>query len=141
MASDHNNQSELESFYLAASYVVDDGGVRFTIRFGDDNEELQHLLSSRGAGTWAFLTAYNPRSQPLPAEQNEARQLELTKLLDQQNYRYLRGRGEGDDWQEPSLFILDIDRGSAVAIGKQFEQNAILWARRGNAPELVWCVE
>ena len=134
---------EQNDAYYATSYVIDDGTVKFAIHLGGATEPLQEFLRDRRVAKWAFLTAWNPLSQPLSATENESRQIELIKMLDEQNYPYLRGFGVGDDpaWEpEQSLFILDISRDDAIGLARRFEQNAILWGEIGGEPELVWCV-
>jgi hypothetical protein len=135
------NRAELETFYRQTDYVVDDGDAAFTIRLDRDNAELNNWLREHQVGSWAFLTAYNPRSEALSQEQNDARQSELITVLEEQNYRNYQGRGVGDDWEEPSLFICEITREAAINIGKRFEQNAILWGEMNKEPELIWCVD
>ncbi len=133
---------DLEKVYRETSYIVDDGGVKLTIRMGGPNLELAELMRERNADTWAFLTAHNPRSQPLTDPENVARQADLLTVLDRQGYSYLQGRGVGDDpaWEpEPSIFILEISREHAITLGRQFDQNAILWGQKGSEPELIWC--
>ncbi len=140
MASNEQHRRELELVYRRTRYVVDDGDVQFTILIDSDNPGLSPLLADRGIATWAFLTAYNPYSSPLSAVENVARQAALAGLLDREKYLYYYGLGVGDDWEEPSFFILDITRIAAINIGKQFEQNAILWGTAAEPPELIWCV-
>ena len=135
------DRRQLEIFYRAAAYQAEDAGVDFDIRFDSDNAELQRFLSERRASCWAFLTAYNPYSEPLPESENELRQTALANLLDQEKYSYLKGCGRGDDWSEPSFLILDIPRDKAISIGKRFQQNAILWGSIGQGAELIWCVD
>ncbi len=38
---------------------------------------------------------------------------------------------------EASFLILDIDKNTASDIGKQFEQNAIVWCTSDAVPELI----
>ncbi len=136
-----NPAPDLESLYRQADYVVDDAGVKFTIRLdGDDNADLQALLHGRNAATWAFLTAFNPNSLPATAEENAAAQAALIRIIEERGYGYLHGYGTGEDWDpEASLFILDIPRNEALKLGRQFHQSAILWSEIGWEPNLVWC--
>ncbi|CAN5398830.1 hypothetical protein BH10ACI2_BH10ACI2_17150 [soil metagenome] len=133
---------ELYEAYLETSYVVHDDGVDLTIRVHKKNIQLNDLLKQEGVSSWAFLTAYNPFSTPLTEPENLDRQAKLIQHLESRGLRYLRGFGKGDDpsWEpEPSLFILDIGRNDAIAIGRQFDQNAILWGEIEGFPELIWC--
>lgn len=131
---------DLELLYRQANYVVDDVNVRLTIRLGGPNEALERFLVERGVSNWAFLTAYNPQSQPLSDQENAGRQAQLVRSLDAQGFKYLKGYGTGEDWDpEPSLFVLEIGRDTAIGVGRQFGQHAILWGEAGGEPELVWC--
>lgn len=131
---------DLETLYRRAVYVVDDGEVKFTIRLGQENPELSEYLATLQVSTWAFMTAYNPHSQPASPEQNTARQTELIRLIDQQGYKYFKGYGTGNNWpREASIFILDIPRKEAVTLAQQFHQSAILWGEADHFPQLVWC--
>jgi hypothetical protein len=132
--------SDLEEMYRQARYVVKDGDVRFTIRLGQANGELDEFLDVRNAASWAFLTAYNPFSQPASDEQNEVRQTELIDVIGEMGFEFLSGYGTGDGWEpEASLFVLGIPRETAVSLATKFEQHAILFGDAGGEAELVWC--
>ena len=136
------SHSDLAEMYLATDYVVDDLPASFTIKLGEANDQLNDFLDRGVISSWAFLTAWNPRSTPLNADENYARQHELLKFLRSNSYHFLHGRGVGTDpaWEpEESLFIIDIERSAAIEIGRQFDQNAILWGVNGREPELIWC--
>lgn len=128
---------EWNASYLNARYFVT-GEIEF--RIGLQNETLDGLLRQSKAATWAFVTAFNPRSEQLTEQENAERNAALQKILEENNFRFLAGRGEGAGWQpEASFFILDIDRAAAIRLGKQFEQNAVVTGQIGKSPELVWC--
>src|SRR5687767_9994874 len=131
---------QLELLYREARYVVEDGNVKLIIRLGDQNAPLNEFLREQGVDTWAFMTAYNPRSTPLTDAENEARQANLIAQLEDAGYTFLEGYGTGDDWDpEPSLFVLDISRRKAVSIAAEHGQHAILWGQADGPAELVWC--
>ena len=131
---------DLELLYRQARYVVEDGDVKVTIRLDDDNAALNAFLHERGAETWAFMTAFNPRSTPLTETENQARQSKLIAQLTEAGYTFLEGYGTGDDWDpEPSLFVLGISRDKAVSIAAGYGQHAILWGQADGRAELVWC--
>ncbi len=133
------DHSDLAAAYAEAWYVVEDGA-DVTIRVGEESEALDKLLESNGASTWAFLTAYNPQSQPLPEDENLKHQAELIEQIEKHRHKYFRGYGAGEGWDpEPSIFILDIPRESAIELGRRFGQHAILWGSVNEPPELVWC--
>lgn len=79
-----------------------------------------------GSGCWAFLTAWNPFSQPHPRAQNHAAQHALLAALrGLPATRVLRPAiGVGEDWREPSLFVVGPSLAETDALAQQFQQNA-----------------
>lgn len=134
-------RASLEAAYRATSYEVDGPHARFTIRVGEISREADALAADHHAGTWAYITAYNPGSVPASAEQNGARQRELEQAVVQAGYRFFRGEGKGNDgaWPaEPSLLILAVAEEEAAALARRFGQAAFVFAERGTAARLVW---
>jgi hypothetical protein len=130
---------ELDHLYRHADYIIDEADVKLTIRLDRPNPKLHKMLRETNIGTWAFLTAYNPNSQPASPEQNTANQAELIRTVERHGHRYLNAYGTGDGWEpEDSLFVCDIDRETAISLGKKFGQSAILWGQIDSEPELVW---
>ena len=131
---------DLEKLYRHADYVIDDAGLKLTIRLDRPNPDLKELLDAKDIGTWAFLTAYNPHSQPASNEQNAASQAELIRTIESHGHRYFRGYGTGEDWDpEDSIFVCNITRENAITLAQKFAQSAILWGQKDHEPELVWC--
>jgi hypothetical protein len=135
--------ARLEAAYRAAVYVVSAAAdwPEVVIRCGANSDELDGLLTQQGVDEWAFITACNPRSELLPAAENEARMAKLRAALRDRKYRWLKGRGEdrAGDWpDEPSLLVLGIPEPDAVALAAQFNQHAILVGRRGDPARLAW---
>jgi hypothetical protein len=133
--------NELETTYRSARYIVHDGDLSFTITVGAENTGLQRFLLGNGISEWAFMTAYNPLSQPLPEAENKIRQEKLRSRLREAGYSFVEGYGTGDNWEpEASLFVLDIPRDAAVSIAREFGQHAILFGTATSPAELVWCI-
>ena len=108
------------------------------IRIGEHFEHLDELLLEHNAKSWAFITPYNPESQILSDQENEAR-FELLKE-EVKDYTVFEGEGVGADvsWPaEKSLLILGIDRSEAERIGKHFKQNAIVFGAILGLAELI----
>jgi hypothetical protein len=74
-----------------------------------------------------LLTAYNPRGEDLPPEENERRLAELDSYLRAGLMAAVRSVGASDDrsWMEPGFALLDLDEAEALAIARRFEQAAI----------------
>jgi hypothetical protein len=126
-------RSELETVYLNTDYVVHEPAGRITIRIGE--------VAAVAAAHWAFITACNPRSQPLSAAENAARTEALVQCLRDAGYRFLPGEGIGraGAWPpEPSVLILDITEAAAVALAARFEQAAIVIGALGQPAQLRW---
>lgn len=133
---------DFEAAYLQTNYTVRDGNNQITIRIGEINPALYELLERYGVENWAFVTAYNPYSNSLSAEENENRQAKLLTRLKESSFRFLNGYGEAEnkDWlPAKSVLIFNIDRETALSLGREFEQNAIVIGQIGSKPELVWC--
>jgi hypothetical protein len=138
---DEAKSSELDQLYRTTDYVVRRDGEDIVIRIGEHSPAVDELLTE-GPRSWAFLTAWNPYSRELTAEENARRQNELIKELNENDLRFLHGAGQDREGRWPpeqSLLIFGIDLDSAVRLAKKFEQNAIVFGRHGEPAELVWC--
>lgn len=105
------------------------------------NPPLDEYLTEHN--TWAYITAWNPDSQPLTTEENVQRNQQLEQALQAQNFTYYHGEGVPDngDWTpEASFWILGINRKEAIALGKKWKQRAIVWGRRKGVAELLPCL-
>ena len=129
-----NEHGKLEAAYCATDYRVDDApGGPFVIRIGDVCAEVED--------DWAFVTACNPRSERLSDAENARRMSELEATVREGGWQYFHGHGVGLDakWPaEPSLLLVGIQWGDAVALGKQFGQNAVVVGSAGRPARLVW---
>ena len=135
--------SGLEAAYRATTFGVETDSGAIYIRIGIANRLLDCLLAERKANTWVYVTAHNPGSRPLPAQENEERHSRLIRYIAAHGYVSLPGRGVGDrgDWPaEESLLVLDVTEQQAVALGAEFGQNAVVFGRKGGASQLLWCL-
>ncbi|MCA2997680.1 MAG: DUF3293 domain-containing protein [Rhodocyclaceae bacterium] len=111
----------------------------FTLQIGVESKELRELHRLHG-GTSAFLTACNPYSQQLSEAENIARQENLRADLVAEGCVVIDGVGQhpSNGWPgEPSFLALNISFSLARALGKKYEQNAILLNLAAGKPELV----
>jgi hypothetical protein len=134
---------ELVEAYLRTEYRVDDPPQAFVLRVNEASAPLRACHDAFGVECSAFITAWNPRSQAVPLHENEAAMARLRQRLAAMELRCLRGEGvdPAGDWPgEPSLLVLGLDRGAAVSLGAQFEQNAVVCAGADGIPRLVLCV-
>ena len=129
---------ELRAAYEKAHYVVF-GEPELVLRIGEPNPDLDELLDAEGAPTAAFITAANPRGKRRGAWENEIANAALVKSQNEAGFRCFEGEGRAPDrkWVERSVLVVGVPRADAVIVGRAFEQNAIVFAERGRAPELV----
>jgi hypothetical protein len=138
-------RSELQKWraYASTDYCVVGGGRRpVCFRIGGRSAQLDALLDRFGSRSWAFMTAWNPSSQPMARDENDRRQTRLVSELTAAGYRCLLGEGRNADasWPpEESVFVLDIGAAAARAIGHRYGQLAIVAGRRGVSSRLVAC--
>lgn len=99
-------------------------------------------MRQRALKSWAFITACNPRSEPLAPEENHLRQADLRDYLLSLGYSIFPGRGIAEEpgWPpEKSFLILGISREAAVRLGTMLEQIAIVAGEHGAVADLVCC--
>ena len=128
-------RAELLKAYRATSYRADLDGRTVDLRIGAPVADPD--LSSQA---WAFLSAANPGSRPLPSGENLKRHQDLLETCRERGLIAYPGQGipESDDWEaEISLLVTGIGREEAVAIGRDFGQVAIVYGEIGSVVELV----
>ncbi len=131
----------LTEAYIHTTYRVFIADKTIDIRIGAVNPVLESLLQAHQVRTWAFVTASNPRSQELSRESNAERNDAMKQSLREAGWRYLEALGVPDrqDWpREHSVLIPGIGRDEAMALGRRWEQNAIVFGQAGEPPEIVW---
>ena len=125
--------------YKSADYLVD-APPSFILKIGIHSPELESIYKKSYKHTAAFITAFNPYSKELSAQENKDRNLKLEELIQSLGFDYIHGEGKcGDgDWDgEKSFLIFGISESQASEIGKEFEQNAIVWCDKDAIPQLV----
>ena len=133
-----NIDQQLLDAYRNTIYQVSD--LSLQIKIGERNRALEKILKKHGVASWAFISAWNPASKPLPEQENAARHQKLVAVAAANRWQYWEGRGIGADtsWQpELSLLILGISKATALELGQQFGQNAIVFGESRRAPELL----
>jgi hypothetical protein len=137
-------EKSLIRIYEHTKFVVFAPPEEVVMRVGTRSEKLDSLMLKSAVTTCAFVTAWNPGSKRLPKVVNELRQRDLLAEAQKRNYVFLEGKGIGPDgsWEpEASILILGISREIATDLGRQFGQNAIVFANRKEPVELVLCAE
>jgi len=112
----------------------------FIMRIGEPCPALASLHASLGVACSAFVTACNPHSQRLSPAENTARQEELAGWLKTRDMPSLRGWGAHPDgnWPaEASFLVPGLALETACELGRNFEQNAVVWTDSSSIPELI----
>ncbi|HUY32625.1 MAG TPA: DUF3293 domain-containing protein [Pirellulales bacterium] len=131
---------ELSEAYRRTTYYADTPRGRLAIHIGQFDAELDRLLADHGCRAWAYLTAHNPRSQRLSADENQRRQARLERELRAGGWICFSGEGVGarGDWPpEISTLVLGVDEATATRLGEVFEQNAIVVGQFGKPAALA----
>lgn len=125
--------------YEQTEYRVQ-GSIPAVLQVGVRSAPLARLHQLHRCACSAFITACNPLGTPVDAAVNAQRQAALAAELLQQRYVAIPGIGRhptGDWPPEPSYLVLGLTRTAAQQLGRQFEQNAIVWADADAIPELI----
>jgi len=123
--------ADLVASYRAADYQAGSGPAAVTLRIDQYSESLAQLLAASGRQCAAFITACNPGSQPQSPETNRAAHALLREELSRHTDQIIEGTGSDPSgaWPpEPSLLALGVKLDVAEALGRQFRQNAVVWA-------------
>ncbi len=133
-------ETYLETSYWTELIRMDEQGANLKIGHALP-ESLELQVEEYQIKRFAFLTAWNPGSQPLDQWHNRWRNLNLELELHAHCRLLRRGLGVGTDsnWTpEESFLAVDIPLEKAVEIGREFGQNAIIAWQKGGVPELWW---
>jgi hypothetical protein len=125
--------------YREAQYLVT-GEQPFTLRIGTHSAALASVHAARRVTGSTFITACNPHGVRLDSAANSQRHAALTAELEECGYATLAGWGADPTghWPaEPSFLVLGIGLDAARTLGRQFEQNAIVWSAADATPQLV----
>lgn len=130
------NQDLLQA-YANALYRID--GI-LDFRIGEHNKQLEQLHAARGAAHSHFITAFNPASRRLPAEENAARHDELGKRLDALGVAKVAAAGLDPSGQwppEPGYLVFDLALDVVLSLGRRYGQNAVVSIGTDAVPRLV----
>lgn len=126
--------------YLATDYRVrlPQGGVA-SLRIGAPPPSA--LLQLTKGAPWAVLTAWNPRSQPMPRAWNRrAQRLLLADLRAHPDICAIRAAvGAGaNGWRESSLLVIGADAASLRMLCLRHDQHAFVAGEGDTPPRLCW---
>ncbi|MEQ8710237.1 MAG: DUF3293 domain-containing protein [Rhodospirillales bacterium] len=128
----------LEAYAQTEFHVFSDPPL--VLRIGARNNAMQDLFARTGSSSAAFVTAWNPYSEPRTEAENIRAQDQLMREVHDAGYSHVPGEGRDPSglWPgEASLLISGISRPEAEALGQRYGQNAIVWVGSELVPELV----
>ncbi|WP_342315263.1 DUF3293 domain-containing protein [Lysobacter sp. FW306-1B-D06B] len=127
--------AELATAYAAAEYVVVLDGDSLPLRVGEPALDLEAYAP---APSYAFITAWNPASQPRSDTANEAADALLVAQLD--GLRVIRHAAWAQDltgeWREPGWLVVGLDDDTLLRLALEFGQAAVLHWRAGEPVRL-----
>jgi hypothetical protein len=115
----------------------------FVLHVDKYSAALSQLFAAFGHRCAAFITACNPLSMPHGHEENLAA---CARLRDRLMHYCARPEeiidGESSDsigtWPgEKSFLVLGLDLETAIRLGREFRQNALVWADEDAIPRLI----
>ena len=131
--------AELIQAFTETDYIVHHEQP-FTMNIGKPSRALKALMAQHNALSAAYITAWNPFSQNLPAKENQTRQDELKANLKKRGLICIDGIGKhpSNNWPgEVSVLVLGLDLEAAKSLARHDEQHAFVWAAGDGVPELV----
>jgi hypothetical protein len=131
--------AELIQAYRATDYLVL-GQERFSLRIGRYSRELANLYRLYSVDSAQYLTAWNPWSQRASDVENKLAHAALVAEVEKRSLVYLPGEGidMSGVWPgEISLLILGGSLEAGKALGRQYHQNAFVWASADATLQLV----
>lgn len=132
-----------EAVYRKAEYQVMLPAAALTFQIGRYDEQAERLLRAETElqREWFIITPCNPRSELAREALNLFYFNELRYQLEASSSRWFkaRNRDPGGEWpDEPGFLVIDAERPWIMDLGRRFHQNALVAAKLGEAPRLLW---
>lgn len=126
---------ELAQAYAAAEYRVVHGGEELRLQVGQPAARLEALSA---ASHHAFVTAWNPASDPRPEDANVAADDRLVARIDSMGLERHAAWAQAPDgrWREPGWVLCDAGTEAAIALGREHGQAGVLAWKRGEPVQL-----
>jgi hypothetical protein len=136
-------KSRWESVYRKTEYKVMLDATTITLRIGQFDAEAERLLRlhTNMQREWYIITPCNPRSELARSELNLFYFNELRYEVETRagNWFQALNCDPSAEWpDEPGFLLADADRVWVMDLGERFYQNALVTAKIGEAPRLLW---
>ena len=125
--------------YKETDYRID-GPMPFVMRIGTECRPLRDLLEKSKADCACFITACNPFSEDVGDLANAERQEKLATALRLRSLAFREGVGRHPDGHcpaEPSFLVIGLSLEAAKTLGRECDQNAIVWSGADAVPQLI----
>lgn len=126
--------------YLGTHYQIGHGPDSISLRINQYSEPLVKFLIASKQPCAAIISAYNPFSQLISNEKNLASHELLSNFLKNHSYSMIESLNTdpSEIWPaEKSFFVLSLDLNASKSLGRQFNQNAIVWISNDAIPRLI----
>lgn len=113
----------------------------FDLRIDQLQPQFDDWLRRHGSLCWAIVSAHNPQARLLSADENALRHGALAAQSRAQGLSCLPtvSLADAGDWPpEEGFLLLDVSLTAASELAAAFLQAAIVFARTGEPPQLVW---
>jgi len=127
--------AELATAYAVAQYAVVLDGEPLPLRVGEPAGDVEAYWP---ATRYAFITAWNPASQPRSDSPNETAEALLVGQLDEAGVQRQPAwaRDDVQDWHEPGWLVADLPWDALDRLAMEFGQAAVLAWERGEPVRL-----
>lgn len=116
--------------YCKAEYRYAYGAKLTTLRIGEVSPELVKMYSETDLSSGVFITAHNPFGQRQSPLENEAANERLLTELESLTSYVAEGEwvDSSRDWSvEKGFFALGVSLETARNLGRQYQQDAVVW--------------
>ena len=123
--------------YLGSTYRFRESGRAVELRIGVRSENLATFHAARSVQSSALITAWNPRSEPLPEAENQRRNARLEADVRALGLDCVPAEGREGDWKELGFLVPGISLAVARDLARKHEQNAFVFATEAATPQLI----
>ncbi|WP_026279332.1 MULTISPECIES: DUF3293 domain-containing protein [unclassified Thioalkalivibrio] len=135
------SRAALARAYASTHYQITLPGQTLVLHIGQREPRLEAFLQTQGVDRASLLTAWNPRSHPLPERENRKHHARLARELEHGGWSCWPTvhRDPNGHWpDEPGYCVLGMGTSELDAWLVGFDQNAAVVIEPPSVPHLVW---